>query len=107
MIGGQGYIEDTGVAKYLRDAQVLSIWEGTTNVLSLDFRRVASKCLPSLKLYFKAVLPSHSTSLKDIQSFSESFCEADSREKAFALTKLVILALHEIPYLGNTIPCKL
>lgn len=37
--GGAGYIEDTGVPRLLRDAQVLSIWEGTTNVLSLDVRR--------------------------------------------------------------------
>jgi hypothetical protein len=34
--GGAGYMEDTGIARLLRDAQVLTIWEGTTNVLSLD-----------------------------------------------------------------------
>ncbi|MGH8279474.1 MAG: acyl-CoA dehydrogenase family protein [Gammaproteobacteria bacterium] len=38
--GGQGYIEDTGLPVLLRDCQVLSIWEGTTNVLSLDVQRV-------------------------------------------------------------------
>jgi putative acyl-CoA dehydrogenase len=38
--GGQGYIEDTGLPSLLRDCQVLSIWEGTTNVLSLDVLRV-------------------------------------------------------------------
>jgi len=37
--GGAGYIEDTGLPRLLRDAQVLSIWEGTTNVLSLDVWR--------------------------------------------------------------------
>ncbi|HEU4565147.1 MAG TPA: acyl-CoA dehydrogenase family protein [Gemmatimonadaceae bacterium] len=37
--GGAGYIEDTGLPRLLRDAQVLSIWEGTTNVLSLDLLR--------------------------------------------------------------------
>jgi alkylation response protein AidB-like acyl-CoA dehydrogenase len=31
--GGQGYIEDTGLPTIFRDHQVLSIWEGTTNVL--------------------------------------------------------------------------
>uniref|UniRef100_A0AAY5EBX2 Acyl-CoA dehydrogenase/oxidase C-terminal domain-containing protein n=1 Tax=Electrophorus electricus TaxID=8005 RepID=A0AAY5EBX2_ELEEL len=41
--GGQGYIEDTGLPAILRDAQVLSIWEGTTNVLSLDVLRSISK----------------------------------------------------------------
>lgn len=37
--GGQGYIEDTGLPQLFRDAQVLPIWEGTTNVLSLDILR--------------------------------------------------------------------
>ncbi len=34
--GGAGYVEDTGIPMLLRDTQVLPIWEGTTNVLSLD-----------------------------------------------------------------------
>ncbi|MEV4755135.1 acyl-CoA dehydrogenase family protein [Micromonospora sp. NPDC049559] len=37
--GGAGYVEDTGVPRLLRDAQVLPIWEGTTNVLALDVLR--------------------------------------------------------------------
>lgn len=37
--GGAGYVEDTGIPVLLRDSQVLSIWEGTTNVLSLDALR--------------------------------------------------------------------
>ncbi len=37
--GGAGYVEDTGLPLLLRDAQVLPIWEGTTNVLSLDALR--------------------------------------------------------------------
>lgn len=41
--GGAGYIEDTGIPKLVRDAQVFSIWEGTTNVLSLDFLRALKK----------------------------------------------------------------
>ncbi len=41
--GGAGYIEDTGLPALLRDAQVLPIWEGTTNVLSLDVLRAEAK----------------------------------------------------------------
>ena len=37
--GGAGYLEDTGMPQLLRDAQVFPIWEGTTNVLALDFLR--------------------------------------------------------------------
>lgn len=42
-IGGSGYIEDTGVPRLLRDSQVLPIWEGTTNVLSLDVLRALAR----------------------------------------------------------------
>lgn len=41
--GGAGYVEDTGLPQLLRDAQVLSIWEGTTNILSLDVLRAIRK----------------------------------------------------------------
>jgi len=41
--GGAGYIEDTGLPQLLRNAQVLPIWEGTTNVLSLDVLRAIER----------------------------------------------------------------
>ncbi|HEY3355754.1 MAG TPA: acyl-CoA dehydrogenase family protein [Polyangia bacterium] len=41
--GGAGYIEDTGLPALLRDAQVLAIWEGTTNVLALDVLRAIAR----------------------------------------------------------------
>jgi acyl-CoA dehydrogenase len=49
--GGAGYIEDTGIPVLLRDAQVLPIWEGTTNVLSLDalLRADARRALATIR----------------------------------------------------------
>ncbi|MBD3647912.1 MAG: acyl-CoA dehydrogenase family protein, partial [Pseudomonadales bacterium] len=41
--GGAGYLEDTGLPRWLRDNQVLTIWEGTTNVLSLDVLRAVTR----------------------------------------------------------------
>ena len=38
-----GYIEGSMLPTLERDAQVLSIWEGTTNVLCYDFVRALSK----------------------------------------------------------------
>lgn len=43
MLGGAGYIEDTGLPKLFRDAKVFSIWEGATNVLALDVLRTIAK----------------------------------------------------------------
>ncbi|WP_049971824.1 acyl-CoA dehydrogenase family protein [Haladaptatus cibarius] len=37
--GGNGYVNDFVTHRLLRDAQVLPIWEGTSNVLSLDVLR--------------------------------------------------------------------
>lgn len=41
--GGNGYIEDWPVARMFRDAQVLPIWEGATNILVLDALRAVRK----------------------------------------------------------------
>lgn len=43
LVGGNGYIEDSHLPRLLRDAQVLPVWEGTTNILVLDALRVVSK----------------------------------------------------------------
>lgn len=39
-LGGQGYVEEGGIAVIYRDIQVNAIWEGTTNVLASDMLRV-------------------------------------------------------------------
>lgn len=41
--GGQGYMEETGLGRAMRDVLVNTIWEGTTNVLSLDVLRVMAE----------------------------------------------------------------
>jgi len=54
-IGGIGYMENSMIPNGLRDTFVTSIWEGTTNVLSLDFLRVVNHRKNSLEYYFKVV----------------------------------------------------
>jgi alkylation response protein AidB-like acyl-CoA dehydrogenase len=54
-IGGQGYMEDSGLPVLLRNAQVLTIWEGAPNVLSMDVLRVLQKHPDALKVFFKQV----------------------------------------------------
>ncbi|MEF8840477.1 MAG: acyl-CoA dehydrogenase family protein [Haloarculaceae archaeon] len=43
VLGGNGYVRGFTVERLYRDAQVLPIWEGTSNVLSLDVLRVLGK----------------------------------------------------------------
>ena len=68
--GGAGYIEDTGLPRLLRDAQVLPIWEGTTNVLSLDVLRAEAKS-KSLGLLL-ADLSTRAKKLNDISPSDET-----------------------------------
>ena len=44
--GGAGYVEDTGLPAIVRDSQVLPIWEGTTNVLSLELLKACGDGAP-------------------------------------------------------------
>lgn len=41
--GGNGYIEDFITPRLLRDAQVLTVWEGTANILGLEVLRLIKK----------------------------------------------------------------
>jgi alkylation response protein AidB-like acyl-CoA dehydrogenase len=41
--GGAGYVEDTGIPTLVRDTMALPVWEGTTNVLSLDVLRAMDR----------------------------------------------------------------
>ncbi|AOM83815.1 acyl-CoA dehydrogenase family protein [Salisediminibacterium beveridgei] len=43
MHGGNGYIEDFVTPRLLRDAQVLTVWEGTRNILGLEVIRLVRK----------------------------------------------------------------
>ncbi|MEG9298482.1 acyl-CoA dehydrogenase family protein [Mangrovibacillus sp. Mu-81] len=43
MHGGNGYIEDFVLPRLLRDAQVLTVWEGTSNILGLEVLRLMKK----------------------------------------------------------------
>lgn len=70
--GGQGYIEDTGIPGLMRDAQVLPIWEGTTNVLSLDVLRSVFKSEGQvLKAFHASVSDKLRSSHPTLKIFSE------------------------------------
>lgn len=84
IFGGAGYIEDTGIPRLLRDAQVFSIWEGATNVLALDFLRAATKenaYEPILKVTNDLRLKDYAHVLKT----SPQAAERQSREICFLI----------------------
>ncbi|KAI8808481.1 hypothetical protein BJ742DRAFT_808737 [Cladochytrium replicatum] len=65
-LGGQGYMEEIGIGRILRDVLVNMIWEGTTNVMALDVMRVINheskgKALSSLDKVVGSMLPEHAS----------------------------------------------
>ncbi|MDC3423427.1 acyl-CoA dehydrogenase family protein [Aquibacillus sp. 3ASR75-11] len=63
MHGGNGYIEDFVTPRLLRDAQVLTVWEGTANILGLEVLRLIGKYSAD-ELFFKEM----KTKLSAVQS---------------------------------------
>jgi acyl-CoA dehydrogenase len=43
MYGGNGFIEEFVLPRLLRDAQVLTVWEGTANILGLEILRLMNR----------------------------------------------------------------
>jgi len=42
-LGGNGYVEDSGMPRLYREAPVMSVWEGSGNVQALDVLRAMAK----------------------------------------------------------------
>src|SRR6266852_3565460 len=113
--GGAGYVEDTGLPMLLRDAQVLPIWEGTTNVLALDALRAlgaddgalnalkaeVTRCLASVHDYHLAepariaqsALAHAESWLAEARKAGTSVLEAGARRFALTLGRATELAL--------------
>ncbi|MFI9723455.1 acyl-CoA dehydrogenase family protein [Streptomyces sp. NPDC052396] len=54
-LGGNGYVEDSGMPRLYREAPLLSIWEGSGNVAALDVLRVLTREPAALDAYFAEV----------------------------------------------------
>jgi putative acyl-CoA dehydrogenase len=110
--GGAGYVEDTGLPVLLRDAQVFTIWEGTTNVLSLDVLRAIKK-EDVINYYYQWVeimldkyeselksdeINTIHTALDQLKQFlkettDENVFQANARDFSFTLAKITIAIL--------------
>ena len=82
-LGGNGYIEDWPMARVLRDAQVLPIWEGTTNILVLDaFRAIRKEA--AHEVFFAEL----DTLLAEAPADIQARCAPLSHELGLALAEL-------------------
>lgn len=51
-LGGNGYVEDSGMPRLYREAPLMSIWEGSGNVAALDALRAMAKQPESVEAFF-------------------------------------------------------
>jgi len=127
-LGGTGYMEDSDLPRLLRDAQVLSIWEGTTNVLSLDVWRPI-KSEKALEVYMNNIdirltavkNPTLSSSVQlvrraveQINKFAtdhldEELEKANSRQFAFGLSRIymAVLLMEQAEWSGNIVDLEI
>jgi putative acyl-CoA dehydrogenase len=54
-VGGNGYVEDSGMPRLFRESPLMSIWEGSGNVAALDTLRALAKQPESLTAFFDEV----------------------------------------------------
>ncbi|WP_035805234.1 acyl-CoA dehydrogenase family protein [Kitasatospora mediocidica] len=54
-LGGNGYVEESGMPRLYREAPLVSIWEGSGNVAALDALRAMARSPQSLDAYFGEV----------------------------------------------------
>ena len=51
-LGGNGYVEASGMPRLYREAPLCSIWEGSGNVMALDVLRALSRTPEALEVFF-------------------------------------------------------
>ena len=54
-LGGNGYVEESGMPRLYREAPLASIWEGSGNVMALDVLRALARTPAALEAFFDEI----------------------------------------------------
>ncbi|GAA2331616.1 acyl-CoA dehydrogenase family protein [Saccharopolyspora halophila] len=94
-LGGNGYVEESGMPRLYREAPLMSIWEGSGNVTALDLLRALQK-QPSTREAVLAELdsaaggdPTYDAALARLRTELDS----PAQERARGLAELLVLTL--------------
>jgi len=88
--GGMGFVEETGAAQYMRDARILTIYEGTTGIQALDLMgrkllRDKGQAMSELIAEMKILQTDLEAASGDVAGLANCFATAlDSLEEATA-----------------------
>ncbi|MEV0053160.1 acyl-CoA dehydrogenase family protein [Saccharopolyspora shandongensis] len=89
-LGGNGYVEDSGMPRLYREAPLQSVWEGAGNVAALDVLRVIKRSPASLDAFLAEVkLAQGADPRLDAAVLSLTELLADAENLEFAARRLV------------------
>ncbi|WP_431028199.1 acyl-CoA dehydrogenase family protein [Lysinibacillus sp. LZ02] len=106
--GGNGYIEDFVTPRLLRDAQVLTVWEGTANILALELIRLVRKfnahelLIDMMEQRLHLLTPCHltkivETKIEETKRLLQRFIELDEMMQTFEAKAMMkqLVSLYE------------
>lgn len=67
-LGGNGYTEDFPLARLFRESPLLSVWEGSGNVISLDLLRSFNKEPDALRIFLKELSKSEHVTRQSLEA---------------------------------------
>jgi len=88
LIGGNGYTSDYPVARLLRDAQVLTVWEGPANIQALELLRMLSPAYRGWERYrdrLLGILDALPPELSDLRKALDSRMQGDTEAHSVTL----------------------
>jgi putative acyl-CoA dehydrogenase len=96
-LGGNGYVEESPLARLYREAPLNGIWEGSGNVICLDVLRALTREPPALDAYFaeiSAVAPVEPRVSRYLDVLGTELGEsADQEARARRIAEMLALAL--------------
>jgi putative acyl-CoA dehydrogenase len=82
-LGGNGYVEESGMPRLYREAPLASIWEGSGNVMSLDVLRALTRSPRSLEVFLDEVELARGADARldaRVQQLKEQFADPETLE---------------------------
>ncbi|HWW90000.1 MAG TPA: acyl-CoA dehydrogenase family protein [Solirubrobacteraceae bacterium] len=82
-LGGNGYVEESGMPRLYREAPLASIWEGSGNVMSLDVLRALTRSPRSLEVFLHEVEQAHGADARldaRVQDLKDQFADPATLE---------------------------
>ncbi len=106
-LGGGGYVEDSPLPRYYREAPVNAIWEGSGNVIALDIVRTLRKEPNALEAYLTELELArglHSGFARIFEAFAGALHEGVSEVSARHIAETMALMLQAALLLRHGVP---